>query len=1125
VATKQQLILELKAKGIKLTKSQLEQLNNTVDDTAEGVAEATGSFAAMAAGAYALGSALQSVIATGMEFDKTMSGVEAISGATGDKFAELRQSALDFGIQSVYTATNVAELQFELSKLGFAQEEILNVTEGVLNLAAATGEDLAYASEIAGGTLRAFQLDSSEMNDVVDTMAMAFSTSALNMDRFANSMTYVGPVANAMGWSMKDATSILSVLANNMIHGSMAGTSFRKILLDVGKDGSKMSKMVGFPIKTLDDFKKALTELKKKGFDPATEGADLVGKRAVAAFSVLFNNIDKLGDSRSVLDDVTGATKEMADTMIDNLAGDMVILGAAVDNVSIQFSDGLKPALREITQFMTDWLNTIDPGDLKAYAIGIGGATTAIGFMNKKLIMTRWAAIKGTIALKGMRAAMTSTGWGALAVALGSIIGALLDWFNIVGDNEDALGDLNDEIGNTVKQHSKEKKIVNEVSDAYKDYEEELGKIQGSFNLDKLIEKVDKTKLNNLKSELNGLNTELGNSNTKIDQFREDIFDLVESGDDKVLRRFNRIFKIDDTNDLLNVQDVLNNMKDDLDEFVQITTGGNKELLKMGLFINNGGDYLSRNKIEYEGIKREVGDIIKLQGDKQWQDKSAYEIQQDTNDLIERLAYTYGFSIDQVLHLIRNHDQLGVFLNEEGNIIQQNLKLEVDNNKIIKQRIDDKKEEIELEQSLVEAADMRINIANKINEAVDNEKITMDNINEIYVKMLQKRSEERSQQAIKLQLLAYEQGLIQQITEENTKAISARLADGETYQQILQDLYPELEKTLTLEQQRAEWVKKQTENINKNINAKIFASEKEKQFIDENDKLVTQFTQKEIDLIASKMDAGLEYADAVKKALEEVRGVEIFTTEKNETELEAMAENLEMIEDYTQQAGDMMMQFTDANIERYKEEAQEKIEALNVQEKAELENLKKSNQYRRASDKDKEKMEKDIQTKFAKLREKEEEETNARLKREFKKGQHIKRVQTIMATAQAIMEAVKENPMGGGLPGSAFAAVMGAAQLAMIDQQKAPTMALGGLIGGSEHSMGGTPVIAERGEFIMNRDAVENMGIEAMDRINTGGGESVVVNISGNVLSDDFISEEAIPKIKEQLRRGEDLGI
>ena len=102
---------------------------------------------------------------------------------------------------------------------------------------------------------------------------------------------------------------------------------------------------------------------------------------------------------------------------------------------------------------------------------------------------------------------------------------------------------------------------------------------------------------------------------------------------------------------------------------------------------------------------------------------------------------------------------------------------------------------------------------------------------------------------------------------------------------------------------------------------------------------------------------------------------------------------------------------------------------------------------------------------------------------------------------------------------------MGAAQLAMIDQQKAPTMALGGLIGGSEHSMGGTPVIAERGEFIMNRDAVENMGIEAMDRINTGGGESVVVNISGNVLSDDFISEEAIPKIKEQLRRGEDLGI
>ena len=104
--------------------------------------------------------------------------------------------------------------------------------------------------------------------------------------------------------------------------------------------------------------------------------------------------------------------------------------------------------------------------------------------------------------------------------------------------------------------------------------------------------------------------------------------------------------------------------------------------------------------------------------------------------------------------------------------------------------------------------------------------------------------------------------------------------------------------------------------------------------------------------------------------------------------------------------------------------------------------------------------------------------------------------------------------------------VLGAAQLAIIESQNPPKMAQGGYIGGRRHSQGGTLIEAEQGEFIMNRDAVSTLGIETMNRINRGQGGSLVnVSFNGNVMSDDFIQEEAIPKIKEAIRRGADIGI
>ena len=138
----------------------------------------------------------------------------------------------------------------------------------------------------------------------------------------------------------------------------------------------------------------------------------------------------------------------------------------------------------------------------------------------------------------------------------------------------------------------------------------------------------------------------------------------------------------------------------------------------------------------------------------------------------------------------------------------------------------------------------------------------------------------------------------------------------------------------------------------------------------------------------------------------------------------------------------------------------------------------------------------------------------------------MNRVSVVLDTAAAIVKALSsaEPPRSWVLAG--IAAAMGAVQLAIINSTKPPKAETGGFIGGRRHSQGGTMIEAERGEFIMSRSAVESVGLETMNRINQGGGTGTVnISFEGNVLSTDFIEDEAIPQIKEALRRGEDIGV
>ena len=207
-------------------------------------------------------------------------------------------------------------------------------------------------------------------------------------------------------------------------------------------------------------------------------------------------------------------------------------------------------------------------------------------------------------------------------------------------------------------------------------------------------------------------------------------------------------------------------------------------------------------------------------------------------------------------------------------------------------------------------------------------------------------------------------------------------------------------------------------------------------------------------------------------------------------------------------------------LDKEQERSSKRIENINREEEIELEALRNTWRFQQSTDKNKQKLEQEIRDRHAADRQAEEAAANAQMRKQFKRIQNFRISEVVMNTARAVSEAIPNAArmiLAGGL---------GLVQIGKIKAEKPPVMAEGGLVGGNLHSQGGTMINAERGEFVISRRGVEAIGLEALNRINSGGGGGAVnVTFQGNVLSQEFIEEEAIPQIKEAVRRGADIGI
>jgi len=338
------------------------QLDNLTKKTATATKSAGGltkSMAKMAGGILAASTAFRGIsqliggaIKTFKNYEFQMAKVKAITGASEKDFQKLSNTAQQLGRSTFFTASQVAELQVAFGKLGFSTTEILAAQEATLQLATATQSDLARAAVVAGAAVRGFALDASETQRVVDVMAVAFTSSALDIEKFQTSMTKVAPIAAAASISLEATTAVMGTLTDAGIEASIAGTSLRNIFLKMQDPASDLSKHLGFTVENTDDLEKALTQLNDEGLSNA-EMMELVDLRQVAAFQTMVNGTTSILSLTDALEDANGEAQKMADIMADTLEGDILKAKSAYEGFELSVMGGnnkISRSLRLVVQ-------------------------------------------------------------------------------------------------------------------------------------------------------------------------------------------------------------------------------------------------------------------------------------------------------------------------------------------------------------------------------------------------------------------------------------------------------------------------------------------------------------------------------------------------------------------------------------------------------------------------------------------------------------------------------------------------------------------------------------------------------------------------------------------------------
>ena len=358
----EKIVVQVVVKGQK----ELQNLENTTKKSTRGVGALVKQYGLLTAGIAGAVQAFRTInkfigqsVRTFRDFEFQMAKVKAITGSSTDDFLKLSKTAEDLGRSTFFTAQQVAELQTNFGKLGFSTKEILNAQEATLQLATATDTDLGRAAIVAGAAVRGFGLDAAETQRVVDVMAVSFTSSALDIEKFQTSMTKVAPIAKAAGFSIEDTTAIMAQLSDAGIEASIAGTSLRNILLKMQDPNSDLVKSFGKTIHSLDELVPALTKFSEEGGSLA-EIMEVVDLRQAAAFEQMITSKERTVQLRDALKGANGAAEEMANIVGDTLEGSFKRFNSAMQGLMINIVESfVGKSLQKMVDGFANLINVV----------------------------------------------------------------------------------------------------------------------------------------------------------------------------------------------------------------------------------------------------------------------------------------------------------------------------------------------------------------------------------------------------------------------------------------------------------------------------------------------------------------------------------------------------------------------------------------------------------------------------------------------------------------------------------------------------------------------------------------------------------------------------------------------